>query len=62
MNGANHSSVTAVLFYVTLGNPQWKFLTPLRKINVNFAIVQNPLQTFFFAYIQYALLITGKAY
>lgn len=42
-NGANHNSGVAVLFDMPAGDVQWEFLIPLREIQSNKAIVQNPL-------------------
>jgi starch-binding outer membrane protein, SusD/RagB family len=42
-NGANHNSAVAVIFDVPAGDVQWEFLIPIREINANKAIVQNPL-------------------
>ncbi len=42
-NGANHIPAVAVLFDVPAGDVQWEFLIPIREINANSAIVQNPL-------------------
>ncbi len=42
-NGANHNSAVAVVFDIPAGDVQWEFLIPIREINANKAIVQNPL-------------------
>jgi starch-binding outer membrane protein, SusD/RagB family len=42
-NGANHNPAVAVVFDIPAGDPQWEFLIPIREINANKAIVQNPL-------------------
>jgi hypothetical protein len=42
-NGANHNPAVAVLFDVPAEDNRWEFLIPLREINANKAIVQNPL-------------------
>lgn len=42
-NGANHNPAVAVVFDVPAGDKEWEFLIPIREINANKAIVQNPL-------------------
>lgn len=42
-NGANHNPAVAVIFDIPAGDVQWEFLIPIREINANKAIVQNPL-------------------
>ena len=42
-NGANHNPAVAVLFNVPAGDRQWEFLIPLREMNANKMVVQNPL-------------------
>ncbi|XWW45860.1 RagB/SusD family nutrient uptake outer membrane protein [Fibrella sp. USSR17] len=42
-NGANHNPAVAVLFDVPAEDNRWEFLIPIREINANKAIVQNPL-------------------
>ncbi|MEZ0484104.1 RagB/SusD family nutrient uptake outer membrane protein [Fibrella aquatica] len=42
-NGANHNPGVAVLFDVPADDNRWEFLIPLREIQANKAIVQNPL-------------------
>jgi hypothetical protein len=42
-NGTNQIASIAVLFDVPAGDKQWEFLLPLREIQSNPAIVQNPL-------------------
>jgi len=42
-NGTNQIATIAVLFDVPAGDKQWEFLFPLREIQSNPAIVQNPL-------------------
>ncbi len=42
-NGANHNAAVAVLFDVPAGDVQWEFLIPIREMQSNKAMVQNPL-------------------
>jgi hypothetical protein len=42
-NGANHNPAVAVVFDIPAGDVQWEFLIPIREINANKAMVQNPL-------------------
>ena len=42
-NGTNQIATIAVLYDVAPGDKQWEFLIPLREIQANQAIVQNPL-------------------
>lgn len=42
-NGANHNPAVAVIFDVPASDVMWEFLIPIREMNANKAMVQNPL-------------------